>query len=1001
MAFIQKQLVPCQFQHGIETKIDPKAIPIGSLLTLENGEFQNPGQINKRSGYDILSRTIQGTSNTIKEAQAINSYNGECLLFDGVNVYTYIEELKSWANKGVALSVITTDKQIIRTTSAQQLNPDVAILNNTELYVWEDSRNGGTIRFSIIDSLTQSIIVADKVLTSNYTIKPKCISYNGQFYIFYTDGLTGLYYRTIAPTNPTNISAQVEVAGDGYLVPGSTFGYDVAVIGIKIFYSYLSSYIPTGTIAMGSIDETNTLSEKTYTSAGTGAIVSQSVVNICGDVYENIWQIWGTGSAVYAACVSQSGTVVLDQATISSDIAQNITSINVSGNSITVIIEVNTDQVYNQRISAYTVDQSGTVKHIGILRSVGLASKAYVINDNIYVNCAYQSNLNSTYFTVLIPTFTIVGKISPSIGGGLRSISSLSEVPFVSLNIVKFANLNKGAIISEAGTIFSLLGVNSTQLDYENSNRFLAVTQNNNMHIVGGVLQVYDGISVVESNFHVPPENITVSQVGGGNLSTGSYQYQVTYEWTDNYGQIEVSAPALDIPTIDVIGGNGVQLIIPTLRLTAKRGNRTNPSICVYRTAANGTVFNEVTSILAPLENDPTVDSVIFTDILSDTDAASNRFIYTTGGVLDNMAPPACSLISLYQNRVVLSGLEDPNLIWFSQNKQDYSNYNTTPTNFAAELTIGCDPLGGPITAIKNLDQNLVIFKKTNIFIVQGDGPNNTGGGSSYPNPQMLASDVGCANQNSIGLTPNGLMFQSDKGIYLLDRSLNVSYIGAPVQAYNHLTITSTTLVPDKNQVIFTTTSGTALVYDYYVAQWSTFTNHYAEDSIVFQNLFTFITSNGYVYQSNPDSFTDGSVPIYMSWTSPNLSFAQLSGFQRVFNVMLLGTYKGPHILNVDVAYDFSPIYSQTASISISPANAFWGEDGYWGTSSPWGGVFQQYQFRIDFAQQICTSIRIRVSDNQTSNYNEGYAISAITFEIGILPGSYKGISTTNIHGAS
>lgn len=1013
MAFIQKQLYPIPFQKGIDTKTDSKQVLAGNLLTLENGEFTNPGQINKRTGYDILPNIIQGTSNSINEAQAINSYNGECLLFDGVNVYTYIEELSSWAQKGTAQSVVTKDKQIIRTNSAQQLNPDIAIANNIELYVWEDSRNGGSIRYSIIDAATQAIIVSDTSLVSGYAVKPKCVSFNGQFYIFYTNGLTNLYYKTISPLNATNISTATEIAGDGYLLQSSVFSYDVAVIGTKIYCSYLSSHLTAGQIALLSINQNNVLTTENYGASGTTAIDGYSytsVMNVVGDSEENIWQVWSNGIAIYGSCHTQSmiqslsPTLVYYENGVS--IANTITSIEAqTARTLQITAEIYAALPYNQRIVSYTLTKEGVATLLGTLRSVGLASKAYNINGNIYVNLAYQSTLNSTYFTSILTgqnPFAIVGKISPSLGGGLRTNQMLSEIPFSSTNIVKWANLNKGAIISEASTIFSLLGVNSTTLDYENSNRFLTVTQNNNLHIVGGILQIYDGISVVETNFNVPPENITTSvSTGGGSLGIGSYQYLVTYEWTDNYGQIEISTPSPVITVTTTTATSACKLIIPTLRLTAKKGIRANVSICIYRTAANGTLFNEVTSIIAPLSNNPLVDTVIFTDTISDITASSNRFIYTTGGVLNNVSPPSCSLISLYQNRIVISGLEDPNLILYSQNKQDYSNYNTTPTNFAAENTIGCDPLGGPITAIKNLDQNLIIFKKTNIFIVQGDGPNNAGGGSSYPNPEMLASDVGCSNPNSIGLTPNGLMFQSDKGIYLLDRSLNVIFIGAPIQSYNDLTITSTTLVPDKNQVIFTTTLGTALVYDYYVGQWSTFTNHFAEDSIVFQNLFTYITSNGLVYQSNPNKFTDGSIPIYMSWTSPNLSFAQLSGYQRVFNVVLLGTYKGNHTLNVNVAYDFNDVYTQNCSIQINPTNTAWGTDGYWGQGTPFGGTFQSYQFRIDFAQQVCTAIRIQISDSMISSYNEGYAISAMTFTVGILPDTYKGISTKNIFGAS
>lgn len=1025
MAFTQKQLFPISFNKGLDTKTDPKQVLAGNLLTLQNGVFNNIGQINKRSGYNILPSNISGVSSYINSAQAINSYNDEMLLFDGLTVYSYISETQTWANKGIAASVITENKQIIRTNTAQQLNPDMAFLNNTEVYVWEDSRGTyGSVRYSVLDTATQMLIFADQPVANNgygYS-KPKAISFNGEFFLFYTDGYK-LIYQTISPSSPTLISNQVTIATDGYQLTNSLFSYDISVIGNNMYIAYLGNDgYSTPKINLFHFDAAFTKSAITTVASGNQAIANDgysSVVNVVGDSFNIAWVTWSNGMQLYTSAYTYPGTYILGPLAVGGIATYNtITAIEDSlPGTLQIIAEVAGNQTWNTTITSFLVNQASVVTSIGVLRSVGLASKAYKINMQIFVNATYQTLLNSTYFKVLITDvpFTVIGKVNSGTGGGLRTNQMLSEIPTIETNVVKFANLTKGTVISEAGTVFTLLGVNATTLDSNNANQFQAVTQNNNLNIVGGILQVYDGVSVIESNFHYPPENVTASAAGSGSgLGTGTYQYQVTYEWADNFGQIEVSTPSTPIE-VTVTSGQKVTLTIPTLRLTKKSAaqGRTEVTVCVYRTPVNGTgaTLNEVTSILAPLLNSTTVDTVQFVDVLSDIDASSNRFIYTTGGVLDNVAPPASSLITLYQNRIVLSGLEDPNILWFSQNKQDYSNYNTTPTNFAAELTIGCDPLGGPITAIKNLNQNLVIFKATNIFIVQGDGPNNTGGGDSYPNPQILTSaDVGCSNQNSIAIIPasgsgtgeiGGLIFQSNKGMYLLDQGLNTTFIGAPVYAYNNLTITSSTLVPDQNQVIFTTLEGTSLVYDYYVNQWSTFSNQYAIDSIIFENVFTYVTAKGLVYQNDETIFTDGGAPILMSWTSPNLSFAQLNGFQRVFHVMLLGAYKGPHTLTVNVAYDFSPNYTQSVTINPTPiiSNGVWGSDTVWGNEFPWGGsAFTPYEFRIDFAQQICTAIRIQVTDNQSSNYNEGYAISAMTFLVGVLPGIYN-IPATQTYG--
>jgi hypothetical protein len=136
-----------------------------------------------------------------------------------------------------------------------------------------------------------------------------------------------------------------------------------------------------------------------------------------------------------------------------------------------------------------------------------------------------------------------------------------------------------------------------------------------------------------------------------------------------------------------------------------------------------------------------------------------------------------------------------------------------------------------------------------------------------------------------------------------------------------------------------------------------------------------------------------------LSWTLPNLSFAGIQGYQRVFRCYILGTYKGQHTLNVKVAYDYNSVYTQECVVTPSTNVTTWGSDALWGSSTPWGGTYQIYEFRIDFEVQKCTSIRLQVSDNQTSSYNEGYSISSVVFEVGALPGGNR-LGITNTYGA-
>lgn len=1001
--FVEKQLVPVQFGGGIHSKVDSKQLQAGQLLELKNAQFSKAGQINKRYGYDILSTTIEG-GGSIEAGVEIANYKNELILFDGNNLFSYLPSTGNWSNRGTAISVTTEDQNIIRTSHAQQLNPDMAYLSGIEVYVWEDSRGG--IRYSTLDTSTGAFALSDALMTPTGQ-QPKAVAFQNQIFVFYTDGTNTLFYQTINPRNPTAITEAVTIASDGFAGLNG-FPFDATVISSRLFVAYLSASPATGAIKVFYLDSGFTKSSPVTVEDLTGRAINDGyhgAINVVGDSSYNCWISWSNGVAVRVARNTFSNSVSLTSTLVDACNCTNLTAIESPEDSSSLLLhyEVYNSTAYNEQVRYTTIDSTGTVSAAKTIRSVGIASKAWSYDNNIYLNTVYQSSLQSTGFTFLISqqgsileTPVIIGKETPGTGGGLGTNGMLSEVVATDTGVYKFANLQAGKLISEANTLFSLVGVNSSTLSFNPTNHFANTVQANTLLIVGGILQGYDGVTTTELGFHLYPEDITYTPAGSdGDLGTGTYQYQVTFEWTDNNGQIHRSAPS--VPTsVQVTAGNHVTISGPTLRLTAK----TRVSIVIYRTAANGTTFNRITSTISPLLNDPTADTWTYTDTLSDVDASSNEIIYTTGNILANIAPPANSIITTYNNRVFLAGLSDKLLTWYSQTTVDNSNFNTIPPQFAAELTIACDPRGGNITALGLLNQSLIIFKERQIFQLQGNGPDATGNNNDFADPVLITSDVGCINQNSVVIVPAGLMFQTHKGIYILDQSLNVAYIGAPVEAYNSYDITSAVQNPRDNQVIFTTSNGVALVYDYYFKQWATWTNHFASDCAIYDNLFAFLTPEGRVFVQNRNKFKDGTSPIYLSFTMPNLAFAGLNGFQRVYKCYLLGTYKGPHTLNVEVAYDYNESYTQNTTVDATTNISTWGSDSAWGSGQFWGGEYQIYEFRIDFNIQKCTAIRLRIGDNQTSSYNEGYSISSIVFEVGVLPGGNR-LASSNTYGTT
>lgn len=487
-----------------------------------------------------------------------------------------------------------------------------------------------------------------------------------------------------------------------------------------------------------------------------------------------------------------------------------------------------------------------------------------------------------------------------------------------------------------------------------------------NVHFSGGVTNATGGTTVQKvfsADHYVQVGNtITGSPLTGTALVT-SVQPEFNKIVLDQ--DVNTSGSG----TFTIANLYSVKLDLPTLRITNK------PSfeiiISVWRTLVDQTNFQRVTTFENPIYNETSADYISFTDLISDTVLDGNDYLYTTGGVLENICiPPVKTLVS-YKNRLLGVLEEESYTMWYS--KPAFSNI---PAQFTDLFTINIDQKGGPITGLSVMDDKLIIFKRSMIFYMVGDGPTNTGAANDFSNPTLVTTDSGCNNPKSIVTTPVGVIYKSDKGIYILERSLDVKYIGADVEGYNSTTITSANLVANYNHVRFTLNTGITLMYDYYVQQWSVFKNYDAIDAAIVgfgttSPVYYMIKSDGTVNKETNGQFLDNGDYIPLKIETNWISMSGLQGFQRIYKVLVLGHYKSPHELTFKSYFDFDSTVQQTTTITID--------------SDP--GV---YQYRIFLDRQKGETIKFSLEDSELASLGEGFYLSAIAFEVGIKKGLNK-----------
>jgi hypothetical protein len=960
---LQRQPLALVFRQGVDTKTDPKVMQ-GGLLELENGVFTKIGRLSKRNGYTALSRFIDSSGSPVTSGEGIATLDDELCLLSGAAIYTRSTALDTWVSRGAVTTCTATERQVVR-NSYSQTYPCSSTVNGVTVVAWVDSRGG--IRCSVTDAETGAFFQADVQVGVTGTYVQTCV-FGDDIVIFWSDG-ANLRYRRVQTGTPATLTTQVSPVAD---IGGFEF-FRVCTIGQRIYIAY------------GSIANTCKLLylDNLYTASVAVTAIPSQVYNLglWTDAALNVWIVMTDGALVPSARIyTYAGVSLYTGSTASlADDSYAISGI-VTGSVSTVYIST-TNGIVKTTLSTSGSWTARTTIFPGAVLSI---SDAWAYRGREFLCVSGWSALQATDY-VISSDGTIVARLAYAQSGfpGV-AVPATAAVVDRGDGLYEIALTRKGILVTSGGTTLAVPGVVLTRLQFGEAPQVSEA--GGNLLISGACVQMYDGVSIVEHGFLLFPENTTKTiTAGAGSLSMGGYSYRFIYEWTDAKGQFHRSAVS---PSLSVMAAanDRVNLTIPTLRLTAKSDVR----IVVFRTQANGTTYYRVTSVTAPLMNDKTVATVAYQDGASDTSIKSNELLYTDGTAgqdLENDAPPSCAFMATHRNRVWLGGLTDRNSLSYSKTWIDGE-----PVSFSEFLRMQVDPRGGDITGLGSMDEKLVIFKERAVFVIAGEGPTNTGAQSDYGDPILVTTDAGCIAPASVVTTSAGLMFQSAKGFYLLDRSMAVTYIGAPVEAYNGQTVTAATLVPNTNQVRFLCSSGATLVYDYLYGQWSTFTGHEGQAATVWRGVYCYTKSDGRVFVEAPGTYTDDGAPIKMRLTTAWVQGGGLEGFQRVYRVIVVGDYKSSHQMRVRLGYDFHDEYSFEALVNVESiiGPGAWGGGTSWGSDGVWGGAFPEYGFRISPARQKCTAIRVSIEDSQATSYGEGYAATGIVLLVGTKMGTNK-----------
>jgi hypothetical protein len=288
-------------------------------------------------------------------------------------------------------------------------------------------------------------------------------------------------------------------------------------------------------------------------------------------------------------------------------------------------------------------------------------------------------------------------------------------------------------------------------------------------YIATGVPWCYDGEQGHEIGFSHRPQH-SAGEIVGSALAAGppylaamDYYIAMTWESVDAMGRVSQSAPSKHGP-ITIAANQVLQVTYRSL------GPTSHPSARVVLWSSNDGGLNYYrSSQVFPNRLTETTDSTVAVDPVVMFPAGAPT-LYTDAKILSNAPLSAARFACEWQGRLWLA---NDDLVWPSREviPNEDPSFNES-MQFRLPVYV---------TGLGSLDDRLVLFCADRIYWIAGDGPTDTGDGGSFSQPQRTPSDFGCVNARSIVRVEKGLLFQSRRGIELLDRGMNTVLISGGV----------------------------------------------------------------------------------------------------------------------------------------------------------------------------------------------------------------------------
>lgn len=817
------------FIQGQNESVDPKMLPLGALLEVRNARLRKDNRWGSRYAYVF-------NSSAPAQAIAAGNFGPKRSVYIGARTSASVPA-KWWDRREDG--VFTTPAAgscpgdlgvprrlpLIRNLKYSCLACDVVQAGSYIFAVYQDaSYTAGTINgvTLVIHEALGGRLISRNLIGGSSASNPKITVVGSIVMVFWADASDAIKYFTVDSVALSTTTGTCVTAATG-----RAFSFDIAPnsgSSCLLTYEQAANNIRTGLV--------NTAGA--FTTITNQATTNPSRMSVCLGSSGNIALVWNegatfiTGNTYYRVDTIVGVSVV---AKTSLDSSGSVVGFPVAGTNTT------DDYTFSwsdgSDITIFTKGKSN--KLIGMVAAV---SKPFMGPNNAclmwvsnFADGGETSGVSSQ--TGQFATYKLVDVESPNTLPAAQGITC--EAIAGQKVAMPGAYLNKSStyqsyvdprrfcvtvptVLSQPGTtafatVLPILiagGFGADLIRMDNGtyvDRLLPASINGQLLFSGPRVREFDGTNLVETGLADGPETCVLADAAAGTLSAGDYQYVLTYEWQDAGGRRHRSPPSLPIKiTLGASRQTTVTYSKPAFSDKAGgNGSDCGIYLMIWRTLANGTVFYLVNSTQHITMGALGGGFTSFADNNSDTSISTNEVLYTQGargglsGLLQNDEPPPCRYIWSGNNRVIMGGLEQPNMVQWSK-----LVFPGEPMQFSTSSAFQAS-VDGEVTGVAALDGTWIVFTRDSIWAITGDGPDDSGNGF-FNDPRKIPSEVGCVSQRSIVEIPEGLVFHARDGkLYLLPRGGNAPvFFGQPMRdTFSNSFIVAAKLLPEENLLAF------------------------------------------------------------------------------------------------------------------------------------------------------------------------------------------------------